>query len=166
MKQRWTKEGTKKFLILHSLTCNVSCVPGLDYFTVTPMSTLSVPNTMQFCCLSHASSPLTFKSFFQYFNHVFLGWPVELLPVTIILSFFLDLVSGFMCCRWPYQRIRPRLSTFFTNHRTTLFLNSPDVTLSVSFVEHIHLIVIKSFRLRQEISAGFSEWSVKLRASN
>ena len=40
------------------------------------------------------SKPLTATSFFIHCNHVFLGWPLGLLPVTIVLSTFLGHVSG------------------------------------------------------------------------
>ena len=100
-----------------------------------------------------ASKPLTFKSFLMHSNHVFLGCTLGFLPVTIVLSTFLGHVSGSIRWRWPYQRRRPRLSTFSMLHRPNWLFSSSDVILSVSFVEQIHLIIIISLRWRWETSS-------------
>ena len=54
-----------------------------------------------------ASKPLTARSFFIHCNYVFLGRPLGLLPVAIVLSTFLGHVSGSKRWTWPYQRRRP-----------------------------------------------------------
>ena len=100
--------------VLHSLMCVVPRVRGLHYTIVTSTSTL------EWIALRHAfllwtnnvSKYLTATSCFIHCNHVFLGWPLGLLPVTIVLSTFLGQVSGYICWTWPYQRRHPHLSAF------------------------------------------------------
>ena len=100
-----------------------------------------------------ASKPLTARSFFIHCNHVFLG-PIGLLPVTIVLSTFLGQVSGSIRWTWPYQRRRPHLRAFSIEPKPNRLLSSSDGTSSLSFADHIRLIII-SFRLRQETSSCF-----------
>ena len=100
-----------------------------------------------------ASKPLTARSFFIHCNHVFLGRPVGILPVTTVLSTFLGQVSGSICWTWPYQRRCPHLSAFSIEPKPNQLLRSSDGTLSLSFTEHIHLIIIISLRLRRETSS-------------
>ena len=115
-------------------------------------------------CLTDASKPLTFKSFLLHSNHVFLGRPLGLLPVTIVLSTFFGHVSGSIRWRWLCQRRRPSLSTLCyivvhcvsLLHRPNRILSSSDDILSVSFCEQIHLIIIISLRLRRETSSCFA----------
>ena len=100
-----------------------------------------------------ASKPLTARSFFIHCNHVFLGRPLGLLPVTIVLSTFLDQVSGSIRWTWPYQRRHPHLSAFTIEPKPNQLLSSPDGTLSLGFMEHNHLIIIISLWLRRETSS-------------
>ena len=90
--------------LLHRLTCVVPRVRGLHHTIVTSTSTLGMD------CLCHsflfwtndASKPLTARSFFIDCIHVFLGQPLELLPIPIVLSTFLGQVSGSIRWAWPY----------------------------------------------------------------
>ena len=100
-----------------------------------------------------ASKPLTARSFFIHYNHVFLELPLGLLPATIVLSTFLGHVSGSICWTWPYQRRCPCLRAFSIEPKPNWHLSSSDGTLSLSFAEHIHLIIIISLWLRQETSS-------------
>ena len=100
-----------------------------------------------------ASKPLTARSFFIHCNHVFLGWPLGLLPVTMVLSTFLGHVSGFIRWTWPYQRRHPHLRAFSIEPKPNRLLSSSDGTLSLSFAKHVHLIIIISLRLRRETSS-------------
>ena len=142
--------------LFHDLMC---VVPRVQGGCTTPLSRPLW--LLEWIALHHSflfwtndpSKPLTARSFFMHYNHVFLGRPLGLLPVTIVLSTFLGQVSGSIRWTWPYQRRRPHLSAFSIEPKPNRLLSSSDGTLSLSFAEHIHLIIITSFQLRRETSS-------------
>ena len=141
--------------LLHDLTCVVPVSKGCT----TPMSRpLRLLGWIALChaflfWTNNVSKPLTARFFFIHCNHVFLGQPLRLLPVTIVLSTFLGHVSGSICWTWPHQRRRPCLRAFSMEPKPNRLLSSSDGTLSLSFVEHIHLIIIISLWLRRGTSS-------------
>ena len=150
--ENWTISAIQliwKSYLLHGLTCSVPCVRELHYFIVKTIFISEVECLM--ACNPIPSKPLTFRSLLIHSTHVFLGWPLGLPPVTIVLSTFLGHVSGSIHWRWPYQQRFPCLSTFSMLHRPNRLLRSSDDILYASFVEKIHLIII-SLRLRWETS--------------
>ena len=88
---------------------------------------------------NNASKPLTARSFFMHCNHVFLGWPLGLLPITIVLSTFGGHVSGSIHWTWPYQRRHLHLRASSIKPKPNQLLSSSDGTLSLSLAEHIIL---------------------------